>query len=95
MARPRGEHKLLDVGCGLGAPALRIAEPYGCEITAVNIIGETMPTWDRTRAVYGERRNEVVRRYGARIADRISARVQRIPAILAHYATFPVLSVMK
>jgi cyclopropane fatty-acyl-phospholipid synthase-like methyltransferase len=220
MARPRGEHKLLDVGCGLGAPALRIAERYGCEITAVNlsreqirqgrklieqrqmsdrvrivradaralefadgsfdaivcleaagdiciseqdkerfvhelyrvlrpggrvgfsdlalhtnppqtdddtlravlyhrgeelvtnwprlflrsgfrvmachdIIGETMPTWDRTRAVYEERRNEVVRRYGARIADRISAQVQRIPAILAHYATFPVLSVMK
>src|SRR6266542_3775146 len=40
MARPRGEQHILDVGCGLGAPAVRIAERYGCEITAVNISRE-------------------------------------------------------
>ncbi len=40
MARPRGEQRILDVGCGLGAPALRIAERYGCEVTAVNISRE-------------------------------------------------------
>jgi cyclopropane fatty-acyl-phospholipid synthase-like methyltransferase len=220
MARPLGEQHILDVGCGLGAPAVRIAERYGCKITAVNIsreqirqgrqlieqrrmsdrvrivrgdaraldfpddsfdaivcleaagdicvseedkerfvrelyrvlrpggrvgfsdlalhtnppptddhtlravlyhrgeelvtdwpalflgrgfrvvncqdiIGETMPTWDRTRAIYEERRSEVVHRYGKRIADRTRAQVHRLPTILARYATFPVLSVLK
>jgi 27-O-demethylrifamycin SV methyltransferase len=220
MACPRGSQHVLDVGCGLGAPALRIAERYGCEITAVNIsreqirqgrqlveqrrmsdrvklvrgdaralefpdasfdaivcleaagdicvsepdkerfvrelyrvlrpggrlgfsdlalhtsppptddrtlravlyhrgqelvsdwpalfrrhgfrviesqdiIAETMPTWYRTEAIYEERRSEVVERYGKRIADRTRAQVQRIPAILARHATFPVLSLLK
>jgi cyclopropane fatty-acyl-phospholipid synthase-like methyltransferase len=220
MARPRGEQHILDVGCGLGAPAVRIAERYGCDITAVNIsreqirqgrqlieqrrmshrvrivrgdaraldfpdgsfdailcleaagdicvseedkerfvrelhrvlrpdgrvgfsdlalhtspprtdshtlravlyhggeelvtdwpalfrrqgfrviaaqdiIAETMPTWHRTQAIYEERRSEVVQRYGKRIADRTRAQVHRIPSILARYATFPVLSVLK
>jgi cyclopropane fatty-acyl-phospholipid synthase-like methyltransferase len=220
MARPRGEHRILDVGCGLGAPALRIAERYGCEVTAVNIsreqirqghqlveqrrmsnrvriirgdaraldfpddsfdaivcleaagdicvreedkerlvgelhrvlrpggrvgfsdlalhtnpppadnqtlrsvlyhdgtelvtdwpalflrqgfkavdcqdiIAETMPTWHHTQAIYAQRSNEIVNRYGKRIADRTRAQMHRIPTILARYATFPVLSVLK
>jgi cyclopropane fatty-acyl-phospholipid synthase-like methyltransferase len=40
MARPGSEEHVLDVGCGLGAPAVRIAERYGCKITGVNISGE-------------------------------------------------------
>src|SRR5438093_7047406 len=40
MARPAGEEHILDVGCGIGAPAVRIAERYGCEITAVNVSRE-------------------------------------------------------
>jgi O-methyltransferase StaMB len=220
MAHPREKQHVLDVGCGLGAPALRIAERYGCEITAINIsreqirqgrelieqrrmsdrvkivrgdaralefpdasfdaivcleaaadicvseqdkerlvrelyrvlrpggrlgfsdlalhtspppsddrtlgavlyhrgqelvsdwpalfhrhgfrviesqdiIAETMPTWSRTEAIYEQRRGEVVERYGKRIADRTRAQVQRIPAILARHATFPVLSLLK
>jgi cyclopropane fatty-acyl-phospholipid synthase-like methyltransferase len=220
MARPQARERILDVGCGIGAPALRIAERYGCHVTAVNIsreqvrqgrrlieerhmsrrvtivrgdaraldftdasfdavvcleaagdicvteedkdrlvgelhrvlrpggrvgfsdlalqtrpsveddltlkavlyhrgaelvtdwpalfarhgftivgrrdiIADTMPTWDRTRAVYEERRVEVVRRYGRRIADRTRAHVDLIPKILARYATFPVLSMLK
>ena len=57
--------------------------------------GHTMPTWDHTSAVYEERRLEVVRRYGRRIADRTCAHVDLIPKILARYATFPVLSMLK
>jgi cyclopropane fatty-acyl-phospholipid synthase-like methyltransferase len=37
MARLQATHRVLDVGCGIGAPALRMADRYGCEITAVNI----------------------------------------------------------
>ena len=40
MVRPTGRQHILDVGCGLGVPALRIAERYGCKITAVNISRE-------------------------------------------------------
>ena len=40
MARLRARHLVLDAGCGIGAPALRIAERYGCEITGVNISRE-------------------------------------------------------
>jgi cyclopropane fatty-acyl-phospholipid synthase-like methyltransferase len=220
MANPRQAQHILDVGCGLGAPALRIVEQYGCNITAINIsreqirqgrqlveqrgmsdrvkiargdaralefpdasfdaivcleaagdicvreqdkehlvgelyrvlrpgghlgfsdlalhtspptaedrtlravlyhrgqelvtdwpalfsrqgfkvlecqdiIMETMPTWSRTEEVYEQRRSEVVKRYGKRIADRSRAQVQRIPGILARHATFPVMSLQK
>jgi cyclopropane fatty-acyl-phospholipid synthase-like methyltransferase len=60
-----------------------------------DIIADTMPTWDRIRAVYDQRRVEVVRRYGRRIADRIRAQIEPIPKILADNATFPVLSARK
>ena len=54
-----------------------------------------MPTWDRTHAIYEERCNEVVHRYGKRVAEGTRAQLRRIPAILARYATFPVLSGLK
>jgi ubiquinone/menaquinone biosynthesis C-methylase UbiE len=60
-----------------------------------DIIAETIPTWHRTQAIYEQRSSEVVHRYGKRIADRIHRQVHRIPSILARYATFPVLSVLK
>src|SRR5436309_3704242 len=40
MARPTTGQQILDVGCGIGAPAVRIVERYGCEITAVNVSRE-------------------------------------------------------
>jgi O-methyltransferase StaMB len=66
MARPSGEEHVLDVGCGLGAPAVRIAERYGCKITAVNISREQIRQGrrlieqrrmsDRVRIVRGDAR---------------------------------------
>jgi cyclopropane fatty-acyl-phospholipid synthase-like methyltransferase len=64
-------------------------------VRSQDIIAETMPTWDRTEAIYEERRTEVVRRYGRRIADRAREHVRRIPAILGRYATYPVVSALK
>src|SRR6266700_1346658 len=40
MARLQAGQLVLDAGCGIGAPALRIADRYGCEITGVNISRE-------------------------------------------------------
>jgi cyclopropane fatty-acyl-phospholipid synthase-like methyltransferase len=40
MAGLQTSQRVLDAGCGIGAPALRIAERYGCEITGVNISRE-------------------------------------------------------
>src|SRR5207249_1527363 len=60
-----------------------------------DIIADTLPTWDHTRAVFEERSAEVVRRYGRRIANRTRAQIDRIAKILADYGTFPVLSARK
>jgi 27-O-demethylrifamycin SV methyltransferase len=66
MARPQRKQHILDVGCGLAVPALRIAERYGCEITAVNISREQVRQGrllieqrrmsDRVRIVRGDAR---------------------------------------
>lgn len=40
MARPRRGDSVLDVGCGIAAPALRIAASHDCRVTAVNISAE-------------------------------------------------------
>src|SRR5207244_8758814 len=40
LARVQAAPSVLDVGCGLAAPALRIAHRYGCPVTGVNISRE-------------------------------------------------------
>ena len=40
LARVKAAGRVLDVGCGLAAPALRIARRYDCRITGVNISRE-------------------------------------------------------
>ncbi len=75
-------------------PALFLRHGFSV-VDSRDIIAETMPTWDRTQAIYEERSGEVDHRYGKRLADRTRAQVRRIPAILARYATYPVLSVLK
>ncbi len=60
-----------------------------------DIITETLPTWEHARAVYERREDEVARRYGPRLADRILAHLDRIHGILAAHGTFPVLCALK
>jgi len=40
MAHLDEANHVLDIGCGICAPAIRIAERHGCHITGVNISGE-------------------------------------------------------
>jgi cyclopropane fatty-acyl-phospholipid synthase-like methyltransferase len=60
-----------------------------------DIISDTLPTWDRVRAVYRLRDTEVVGRYGRRLANRTVAHLERIRGILAAHGTFPVLAAQK
>jgi cyclopropane fatty-acyl-phospholipid synthase-like methyltransferase len=60
-----------------------------------DIIADTIATWDRVGAVYEQRSDEAVHRYGQRLAHRTRAQIDSIPEILAKHATFPVLSALK
>src|SRR6266540_5653786 len=60
-----------------------------------DIITATLPTWAHARAVYERRDGEVTRRYGRRLADRISCHLDLIPGILAARGSFPVLCAQK
>jgi O-methyltransferase StaMB len=60
-----------------------------------DLITETLPTWDHARAVYEQRDGEVTRRYGQGLVDRVAARLEGIPRILAAHGTFPVLCAHK
>jgi len=60
-----------------------------------DIISETPPTWKHARAVYERRDGEVSHRYGQGLVDRVAARLERIPRILAAHGTFPTLCAHK
>jgi cyclopropane fatty-acyl-phospholipid synthase-like methyltransferase len=60
-----------------------------------DIITATLATWEHARAVYERRDGEVTRRYGQGLVDRVAARLERIPLILAEHGTFPVLCAHK
>ncbi len=40
LAQLRAGQRVLDIGCGLGAPGVRMARLYGCEIIGINISRE-------------------------------------------------------
>jgi len=51
----------------------------------MDILEETMKTWDHSIAIYEERHEEVVARYGATIAHRSLDHLRKIPLILQKY----------
>jgi cyclopropane fatty-acyl-phospholipid synthase-like methyltransferase len=75
-------------------PAIFVHEGFEV-VESRDIITETLPTWERVRAVYERRDGEVVRRYGRRLANRTVAHLERIAGILAGHGTFPALAARK
>ena len=73
--------RVLDVGCGLGAPALRMARRYGCNVTGVNISREQVRQGNELIAEQGlsdRVEHRARRRAGARLPGRIVRR-DRLP----------------
>lgn len=60
-----------------------------------DIIAQTMKTWEHSLSVYERQEEAVVRRYGKRIAQRTMDHLRAIPAIIAKYGSFIVLSAVK
>jgi cyclopropane fatty-acyl-phospholipid synthase-like methyltransferase len=69
LARVNNAVSVLDVGCGLAAPALRIAASNGCRITGVNISREQVRQANELIAERGLSDRVVVRRGDARALD--------------------------
>jgi cyclopropane fatty-acyl-phospholipid synthase-like methyltransferase len=69
LARVGAAASVLDVGCGLAAPALRIAARYSCRITGVNISREQVRQGNELIAECGLSDRVVVRRGDARTLD--------------------------
>ncbi len=61
----------------------------------MDLIEDTMETWDHFIAVYEEKSEEVGRRYGKRIAASSLENIRRIPDILRKYGSFTVMSLHK
>jgi hypothetical protein len=57
-----------------------------------DILNQTLPTWEHAQAVYHHRDGGVTRRYCRRLANRILAQLERIPAVLATHGTYPALT---
>lgn len=62
---------------------------------SMDLIEETMNTWDHSLAVYEEKSEEVEKRYGRRIAASSLNHLRRIPDILKKHGSFVVMSVTK
>ena len=69
LARVRDAVSVLDVGCGLAAPALRIAARHDCLITGVNISREQVRQGNELIAECGLSDRVVLRRGDARSLD--------------------------
>ncbi len=69
LARVDFAANVLDVGCGLGAPALRIARRHDCRVTGVNISREQVRQGRELIAAEGLARDVVIERGDARALE--------------------------
>ena len=69
LARVGDADNVLDVGCGLSAPALRIARRYGVRVTGVNISREQVRQGNRLIAEHGLSDRVVIQRGDARALE--------------------------
>src|SRR6266516_2789645 len=69
LARVQAAASVLDVGCGLAAPALRIAHRYGCRVTGVNLSREQVRQGNELIAERGLPDRVVIQRGDARAVD--------------------------
>jgi len=69
LARLEGADSVLDVGCGLAAPALRFARRCGCRVTGVNISREQVRQAHELIAEHGLSDRVLVQRGDARSLD--------------------------
>ena len=69
LAKIASAKRVLDVGCGLGAPALRMARRYGCSVTGVNISREQVRQGRALIAAEGLSHRVAIERGDARALD--------------------------
>jgi O-methyltransferase StaMB len=69
LARVEMAEDVLDVGCGLAAPAIRMAQRYGCRVTGVNISREQVRQGNELISDLGLSDRVVVQRADARALD--------------------------
>lgn len=69
LARIEGDHLVLDIGCGIGEPAARIAERSGCRVVGVNISREQVRQGRELIAARGLADRVELRRGDARTLD--------------------------
>jgi ubiquinone/menaquinone biosynthesis C-methylase UbiE len=66
--RLKADDHLLDIGCGTGMPAVRIAEHSGCRVTGINVSQEQLARAERTAQANG-------------VSDRVSFRHGNVMAL--------------
>jgi SAM-dependent methyltransferase len=69
LARVKAAGRVLDVGCGIAAPALRIARRYGCRVTGINISREQVRQGRELIAAGGLSGRVVIERGDARALE--------------------------
>ncbi len=69
LARLKAAGRVLDVGCGIAAPALRIARRYGCRVAGVNISREQVRQGRELIAASGLSGRVVIQRGDARALE--------------------------
>jgi O-methyltransferase StaMB len=69
MARLEAGMQVLDVGCGIGAPAVQIARRHDCRVTGINVSREQVRQGRELVEAHGLSERVVIRRGDARALD--------------------------